>query len=184
MRKKEGELMALTEKKRIFCDEYLIDLNGTRAYKIAYPNIKNDNTAAAAASRLIKEPEVAAYIEKRMQDRQKRTEITQDWVLQELRKIASVNGTDFARIVLKGGCPYVELVPTEELSEDKRAAIASIKQGKYGINIESYDKVKALELLGRHLGMFKDKVEVSGLEEEQSKLSELLEQRRNRRGAI
>lgn len=175
--------MALTEKKKIFCDEYLIDLNGTRAYKIAYQNIKNDNTAAAAASRLMKEPEVAAYIKKRMQDRQKRTEITQDWVLEELRKIASVNGTDFARIVIKDGYPDVELIATDELSEEKKAAIAYIKQGKYGINIESYDKVKALELLGRHLGMFKDRVEVSGLEEAQSKLSELLEQRRKRRGA-
>lgn len=175
--------MALTEKKKIFCDEYLIDLNGTRAYKIAYPNIKNDNTASVAASRLMKEPEVAVYIKKRIQDRQKRTEITQDWVLEELRKIASVNGTDFARIVIKNGYPEVELIATDKIPEEKKAAIASIKQGKYGINIESYDKVKALELLGRHLGMFKDRVEVSGLEEEQSKLSELLEQRRNRRGA-
>lgn len=175
--------MALTEKKKIFCDEYLVDLNGTRAYKIAYPNIKNDNTAAAAASRLMKEPEVAAYIEKRMQDRQKRTEITQDWVLEELRKIASVNGTDFARVIIKDGYPDVELIPTDELSEEKRSAISAIKQGKYGISIESYDKVKALELLGRHLGMFKDRVEVSGLAEEQSKLSELLEQRRKRRDA-
>lgn len=58
--------MAITEKKKIFCDEYLIDLNGTRAYKIAYPNIKNDNTATAAANRLMKEPEIVAYIEKRM----------------------------------------------------------------------------------------------------------------------
>lgn len=153
--------MALTEKKKIFCDEYLVDLNGTRAYKIAYPNIKNDNTAAAAASRLMKEPEVAAYIEKRMQDRQKRTEITQDWVLEELRKIASVNGTDFARVIIKDGYPDVELIPTDELSEEKRSAISAIKQGKYGISIESYDKVKALELLGRHLGMWNDKLNIN-----------------------
>ena len=47
----------------------------------------------------------------------------------------------------------MELIPTDELSEDKKSAIASIKQGKYGISVESYDRVKALELLGRHLGM-------------------------------
>ena len=152
--------MALTEKKRIFVDEFLVDLNATRAYKAAYPRVKSDDVAAAAASRLKKEPEVAAYIEKRMNDRQKRTEITQDWVLEELRGIASVNGSDFARVVVKDGYPDVELVPTDELSEEKRTAISAIKQGKYGISIESYDKVKALELLGRHLGMWNDKLDI------------------------
>lgn len=153
--------MALTEKKRIFVDEFLVDLNATRAYKAAYPKVKNDDVAAAAASRLKKKPEVAAYIEKRMNDRQKRTEITQDWVLEELRSIAAVNGSDFARVVVKDGYPDVELVPTDELSEEKRTAISAIKQGKYGISIESYDKVKALELLGRHLGMWNDKLDIN-----------------------
>lgn len=46
--------MALTENQKKFIEEYAIDANATRAYKKAYPNIKNDNTAAAAASRLIK----------------------------------------------------------------------------------------------------------------------------------
>ena len=54
--------MALTEKNRIFVDEFLVDLNATRAYKAAYPRVKSDDVAAAAASRLKKEPEVAAYI--------------------------------------------------------------------------------------------------------------------------
>ena len=39
----------MTEKQKIFADEYLIDLNGTRAYKAAYPNIKSDNAAAVRA---------------------------------------------------------------------------------------------------------------------------------------
>lgn len=172
--------MALTEKKKIFCDEYLIDLNGTRAYKIAYPNIKNDNTAAAAASRLMKDPEVTAYIEKRMKDRQKRTEITQDWVLEELRRIADVNGSDFAKVVIKDGYPDVELIPTDELSEEKRSAISAIKQGKYGISIESYDKVKALELLGRHLGMWNDKLDINApaLDDSIKEMEEYFERRK------
>ena len=39
----------MTEKQKRFCDEYLIDLNATRAYKAAYPSVKKDETAAAAA---------------------------------------------------------------------------------------------------------------------------------------
>ena len=48
------------------------------------------------------------------------------------------------------------------MSETDKKAIASIKRGKNGIEISTCDKVRALELLGKHLGMFKEKVEVSG----------------------
>ena len=40
----------MTEKQKIFADEYLIDLNATRAYRKAYPSVKKDETAAAAAA--------------------------------------------------------------------------------------------------------------------------------------
>ncbi len=65
--------MVLTDKQKIFADEYLIDLNATRAYKIAYPRVKKDEVAKAAASRLLTNVNVAAYVEERMQERQKRT---------------------------------------------------------------------------------------------------------------
>ena len=52
----------MTEKQKIFADEYLIDLNATRAYKVAYPRVKNDEVAAAAAARLLRNVKVAAYI--------------------------------------------------------------------------------------------------------------------------
>ena len=74
----------MTEKQKIFADEYLIDLNATRAYRKAYPSVKKDETAAQAGSRMLRNVKVAEYIQERMQERQKRTEITQDRVLQEL----------------------------------------------------------------------------------------------------
>ena len=55
--------MALTENQKKFIEEYAIDANATRAYKKAYPNIKNDNTAAAAASRLLKKTEAKEYLD-------------------------------------------------------------------------------------------------------------------------
>ena len=103
--------------------------------------------------------------------------------MKELARIAFTDGTDFAKVVTKpikqriwdediqeyvyeenvdNYFQFVELVDTEALPEDKRAAISGIKQGKHGIEISSYDKVKALELIGRHIGMFKDKIEISG----------------------
>ena len=48
---------------------------------------------------------------------------------------------------------FVELKDTEQIEDSKKAAIAGIKQGKFGIEINTCDKVKALELLGKHLGI-------------------------------
>lgn len=189
--------MALTKGRKRFADEYLIDLNGTRAYKVVYPNVKNDETAAAAAARLLRDVKVQEYIDKRIKDREKRTEITQDMVVKELAAIAFSNASDYAKVIEKqavytaengrripledeNGNPImindVELTLTENLSTEQKKALSGIKHGKYGIEVASCDKVRALELLGRHLGMFKDKVEVSGMQEEMSKLDNLLKQ--------
>ncbi len=154
--------MALTAKQKIFADEYLIDLNATRAYKVAYPKVKKDETAKAAASRMLTNVNVAAYVEKRMKDRERRTEITQDMVLKELAKIGFAAVTDFVTIESKGSYKAVQVKSTDEMPEDKLGAIAGIKEGANGIEIKLNDKGKALELIGRHLGMFKDKVELSG----------------------
>ncbi|MHB9902062.1 terminase small subunit [Clostridium botulinum] len=167
----------LTHKQKKFCDEYLIDLNVTQA---AIRSGYSKKYAMAHAYELLDKSKIKEYIDKKMKDREKRTEITQDKVLQELAKIAFVNGADFAKVVEKSYMKPiydkegnkideeevfykdVELTLTDDLPEDKKKAIAAIKQTKFGIEVASCDKVKALELLGRHLGMFKDKVEVNG----------------------
>lgn len=164
----------MTEKQKIFADEYLIDLNATRAYRKAYPSVKKDETAAQAGSRMLRNVKVAEYIAERMQARQERTEITQDRVLEELAAIAFASATDYAEV--KDDQVFIK--DTAGLSENQIKAIAGIKQGKFGIEVKLNDKEKALELLGRHLGMFKDRVEVSGLEEEKTKLSDLIRQMR------
>lgn len=171
--------MALTKKQKIFADEYLIDLNATRAYKAAYPKVKKDETARTNSSRMLTNANVVAYVEKRMKDREKRTEITQDMVLKELAKIGFADVTDFVTIENKGILRVVQVKTTDEMPGDKMGAIAGIKEGANGIEIKLNDKGKALELIGRHLGMFKDKLEVSGtLETEKTKLDDLIKQMR------
>ncbi len=169
----------LTDKQGAFVDEYLVDFNATRAYKAVYKKVKSDDVAAAASARMLRNVKVKEYLDKRMKDREKRTEITQDKVLAELAQIAFANGTDFAKVVERPMIvnnsyvmdpdtgqlktyTAVELVPTDKLSEDKKKAISVIKEGKYGIEVAACDKVRALELLGRHLGMFKEQMELSG----------------------
>lgn len=171
---------AITEKQKRFADEWLVDLNGTRAYKVAYPSVKKDETAKAAASRLLTNVNVKAYIQERQKEREKRTEITQDRVLHELALIAFAKASDYARVVEKDAMVEVDgnMVPvldedgnqvkyrtvepilTDELTEDQKKAIAVIKKGRDGFEIKPYSKIQALELLGKHLGMFTEKVEV------------------------
>lgn len=170
----------MTNKQKTFVDEYLIDLNATRAYKAVYKNVKSDDAARASSSKLLTNANIKAYVEKRMKDREKRTEITQDKVLSELAQIAFANGSDFAKVVEKqlfddAGNPIVnpstlepiyyktvEMELTDKLPEEKRKAIAGIKMGKNGIEVTTCDKVRALELLGRHLGMWNDKMKIDG----------------------
>lgn len=93
-----------------------------------------------------------------MKERAKRTEISQDDVIKELCKIGFSKITDF--VVIENG--VVRVKSTDEMPEEKIGAIAGIKEGQNGIEIKMNDKVKSLELLGKHLGMFKEKVQVEG----------------------
>lgn len=161
----------LTEKQARFVAEYLVDMNATEAAKRAG---YSEKTAYSIGFENLRKPEIQEAIQAAMAERAKRTEITQDMVIRELAKVAFSNGTDFARVVStpvpttivdeEGNVQqvirpvqHVELVDTDQLSPDKRAAIAGIKEGKFGIEVKGYDKIKALELLGQHLGMFTGK---------------------------
>ncbi len=164
----------MTDAQKRFADEYLIDLNATRAYKVAYPNCKKDETARANSSRLLTNANIQNYISEKQKEIERRTEVTQDMVVQELSKIAFFNIKD---IYTENGT----LKQIKDIDDNTSKAIASIKTlqkaGSMKININmqgqdeevplehieeqtiefrTNDKVKALELLGKHLGMFND----------------------------
>ncbi len=77
-----------TPKQARFVQEYLVDLNGTRAYKTAYPAVKKDETAMAAASRLLRNVKVQAAIADGQEKRQERTRVDQDTVIENLLRLA------------------------------------------------------------------------------------------------
>lgn len=80
--------MALTEKQKRFCDEYLIDLNATQAAIRAGYSVKN---ADKIGSELLGKTRVSETISRKIAERSKRTGINQDRVIQELARIAFVN---------------------------------------------------------------------------------------------
>ena len=97
-------------------------------------------------------------ITKAMEDRGKRTGVTQDRVLAELSAIAFAKATDYVEVSDNG---TVKIKPTTNLSDEQKKAIAGIKEGANGIEIKLVDKTKALEMLSRHLGLFNDKLNVN-----------------------
>ena len=167
----------LTAKQKAFVAEYLIDLNATQA---AIRAKYSEKTAEQAGSRLLTNVKVQEAVQEAMKNREQRTQITQDKVLNELAKIAFANGTDFASLMtgmkkekvwneevqeyeeIEVERQFVQFIDTDTLPPNKKAAVAAIKETRYGLAVESHDKVKALELIGKHLGMFKDKLELSG----------------------
>lgn len=188
--------MALTEKQKLFVEEYLVDLNAKQAaIRAGY----SPKTAEQIGYKLVQKSSVSEEIEKAMARRAKRLSVRQEDVINELKAIAYTERSSYAKVVEKqaymttedgtripltdeDGNPImyrtVQVELTDNLSEDEKKAIAGIKMGKNGIEVETADKVRALELLGRHLGMFKEKVEVSGLDEQKNKLDSILKQMR------
>lgn len=138
----------LTDKQKRFVEEYLVDLNATKAAKRAG---YSEKTADRIGPELLGKTCVSEAIQEAMDERSSRTEITQDAVLRELAAIGFSKATDFVKIRQNG---RVALTPTDELSAEQQKVIASIKDGKYGVEIKLHDKLGALHLLGQHLGMF------------------------------
>ena len=186
------ESMNLPPLQKRFCQEYLIDLNATMAAVRAGYSIRS---AGSQAHDLLKKPEIRIYIQELISARSKRVEIDADKVLQELAFIAFSKVTDFLRVEATEApaeyaeanpmpdddddveendneiktpiIPYkhVDIFDTDFIDPKKLTAIASIKQGRNGIELKLHDKPKALELLGRHLAMWNDKLAVNADEQ-------------------
>lgn len=160
----------MTQKQKRFIEEYLIDLNATQAaIRAGY----SPDTAKSIGSENLTKPDIQARIAKAMAERSKRTGVNADRVVIELAKIAFVNAVEVID-------PKTATVK-EGASSDDTAAIQSVKVKTFGEDglereIKMADKIKALELLGRHLGMWNDKLQVSGIKEEQAKLDDLIQQ--------
>lgn len=145
-------------KQDLFVKEYLKDLNATQAYIRTGYKFKNENVAAASAAKLLRNPKIQEKIQAAMKEREKRTEITQDRVLKEIANLAFTDRTGIVN--LKNNNLIIKNF--DELTPEQKACISGVKETKHGIEVTFYNKEKALEMLGRHLGIFIEKLEVKG----------------------
>lgn len=164
--------MKLTPQQTRFVQEYLVDLNAAQAYRRAGYRAKG-RSADNSASRLLANVGIQTAIQNAMKKREERTHITQDRVLEELARIAffdlrtlyRTDGSlkamheldDTAGAVLAG----VDVVETA--GNARVSAEGGIEhQAEYVKKVKIPDKVGALGLAMRHLGMLKDKTEITG----------------------
>lgn len=150
--------MALNQKQQRFCEEYMIDLNATQAAIRAGYSVKTANEQGA---RLLANVSVSREIERLRAIQSRRTGITADRVLQELAKIAFV---DPSRVINS----HDGTVRTDASPEDKAAiqgvkvkSSSSLNGDSFEAEVKLHDKTRALELLGKHMGLFSDKVDLS-----------------------
>jgi len=165
----KGVLIMITPKKRKFSKEYLIDLNATKA---ADRSGFSKKTAYSQGQRLLKDVEVQKLIQKEMEKRSKRTKINQDRVLKELAMIGFSDLRNYVDIEKETG--VIRAKTFEEMPEGESRVIQSIEENRAikedakgeqvtvydKIKFKLHDKLKALELIGKHLGMFVDKFDV------------------------
>lgn len=160
--------MALTPKQEQFCQEYIVDLNATQAaIRAGY----SEKTADKIGSQLLGKTRVAERVQELQTQRAQTLQVTQEMVVSELAKLGFSNMYDFVSIQ-DDGTARVDL---SALTREQAAAITEVQteeQTVLGGDDESFrvrkikfklaDKKGALELLGKHLGMFTDKVQHSG----------------------
>lgn len=157
----------LSPKQKLFVDEYLIDLNATQAaIRAGY----SKKTAGWIGNQLLVKNHIAQAVQKAMEKRSCRTEITQDRVLQELAKLGFANMADYMSIGA-GGAPVLDF---SKLTRDQAAALVEVTVEDFvdgrgedsrdvrRVKFKLADKRAALVDMGKHLGMFIERKEVSG----------------------
>lgn len=145
-------------KRKRFAQEYIIDLNKTQAaIRAGY----SKKTAYCQGQRLSKNVEVKKYIEKLIKARTERTKITQDKVLREMYHLGFSNIKNYIQASTAG---FISFKDMDKISEEDARAIevikVNLKQGT--IEFKLHSKTKTIEMMGRHLGMFIDKVQQVG----------------------
>lgn len=141
----------LTPKQERFIEEYLVDLNATKAaIRAGY----SPKMAGHQGYENLTKPYICQRITDKKAERAKRTELTADMVVSEIRALAFTRLHEFYELVPGRKKAMVRLKPFDELTDAQRAAIKTILNTRVGLAVELYDKDGALKMLGEHLGIF------------------------------
>ena len=151
-------MTSLSNNQKLFCQEYLkLGMNGTQAYLNVYKTCKKEETAMASASRLLRNVKVKEYIEELQSKVEEKAIVSIEDIVKELTAIAFTDRTKISKMVTKEKqfekttlvYKAVDFPDTDTLDNETKKVIAGYKQTQSGLAVETYDKMKALELLGK-----------------------------------
>ncbi|HEF8772058.1 TPA: terminase small subunit [Providencia stuartii] len=153
--------MALTDKQEMFCREYLVDLNATQAaIRAGY----KEKAARKTGSENLTKPDIEKRIQELMNNRSDRLEIDVDYVLKRLVDIDQMDVLDILHD--DGGIKPIHEWPKVWRTTLSGLDVMSISSGEEGSEallkkIKWPDKVKNLELLGKHVKVqaFKEQID-------------------------
>lgn len=126
----------MTEKQKIFADEYIISLNATQAYKKAYPNIKKDDAASVNGSKLLRNTKVKAYIDEQLEKLQSERVADQQEVLEFLTSVMRGEVTE-PLLILDGEGTQRMVMAKPSVSTRKSAAVDLGK--RYGLFVDKQE---------------------------------------------
>jgi phage terminase small subunit len=148
----------LTEKQKLFVDEYLIDLNATRAYKAVYPNVKKDSSAAVCAAKLLRNAKVKDYIDEQLEKVSSEKIADVQEVMEYLTKVMRREMKESVVVtVTKEHSEYVDTGDGKPRKKTVKEEVPQIVE----IPAKLSDANKAAELLGKRYALFTDKAEVN-----------------------
>lgn len=163
--------MALTNKQEVFINEYLKCFNATKAAKAAG---YSDKTAYSSGQRLLKQDEIAARVRERLSE----SAMDANEVLYHLAQIARGDMDDIVDYL--GNLDLMkarDLGKTNLIKRVRQRSTKSENSDTTETETEAYDRLKALELIGKHLKLFTERQEVTGRDgapiEYAAKLSDL-----------
>lgn len=155
--------MALTDKQARFVEEYLVDLNASAAARRAG---YSEKTAGAIGRENLQKPTIRAAIDEKLAKRSERTQVTADRVVEELARIGFADPRSLFTWSEERAC----FVPSRDLTEAEAAAVQAVESDtthytredgteemRLKLKLKTHSKIRALELLGKHMAMFTDR---------------------------
>ena len=159
-------VIGVTEKQKLFCDEYLIDLNATQAaIRAGY----SEKTAYSIGNENLNKPELCEYIQKRLKEKEDALIAKQDEVLKKLTRILRREELDSVVTVCKSHKSYYDENGNKVTFSSEEPIVVEIPAKISDVN-------RAAELLGKRYGMFTEKIMADAKVNVSEKLSDIINQ--------
>jgi phage terminase small subunit len=153
----------ISDKQESFLQRYVQDFNGSKSYRECYPNCKSDNNAKASAAKLLAKDNIKTRLAEILKEREERTKVDSTYVIEYLKGAVELDLDEFAEIGKKG----ITLKDFQDIDKSIKKYCTEVSQTDSKtrgiiVNFKVFSKEKAIEMLAKHTGATRERVELSG----------------------